>query len=686
MRATLTLLPILFVTINSFCQSREQQIFQRLSDKNLIGTAHYLNKAFDEKNDKRPFVSVIKNRGNLLPAPNQTIAYSYLGHDLIKQHRLEEGLTLMKQARQLAQHTGGFAAIVFNSKNAVVFKELGRLDSALYYERNNLQGARDLGIDSITTEVLLAIGSYYYDARQFQSTIDTYRKILLMPNTPTIIRRNAYHTIALSFRNLGIYDSALAYFDPVIANTDKTDTFYLGLTYGNIGDTYFLQEKYKQALPYLLTELDYTTRGGKVTDVSMDCMITLGHLYLATGDLSSAESLYRGLASNMRSLHEEPKVKQRFFKLSSELFQRKNDYQAAFSYLEKFHNIQDSLDNQKNIALLEQLAAQYDFDQQRREIDILNQRTLRQEAESRQKSWMLVGAGVTLVLITMLSIVLFLNYRQKQSALAMARKHGDYVETVNEELRANMERMEEKNTQIFSLAGKLQEANSAKDKLFTIISHDLRSPINALKGLLGLVTDEQITQEQFRSFSGSLKSGIEHVDFTLNNLLQWSKNQLQGMQTHPTVVDIAAVAGENVNFLNESVIRKKIVIDNVVKSANVWADREQLNLVIRNLTSNAIKFTPSGGKVSLGSYHDNGHVVFTVKDSGVGIGADDLTKLFDEHEHYTTSGTAGEKGSGLGLRLCQDMIRNNNGKIWAESEVDKGTTFFVSLPGLGSAL
>jgi signal transduction histidine kinase len=242
-------------------------------------------------------------------------------------------------------------------------------------------------------------------------------------------------------------------------------------------------------------------------------------------------------------------------------------------------------------------------------------------------------------------------------------------------IKANQTLLAQKQ-EIETQAEKLKQVNASKDKLFAIIGHDLRSPLNSLKGLLNLLENRNISPEEFILFSGKLKSGVEHVHFTLNNLLVWANNQMQGIEARPQVVEINDLVKENFNFLEEVAKNKNIILKNELPpEVKVWADEQLINLVFRNLISNALKFTSKGGEVAVHAKENSDSWEITIQDTGIGMSSETLSKLFKQEVHITTHGTIGEKGTGLGLLLCKEMIEKNKGKIWAESTEGVGSIF-----------
>ena len=258
---------------------------------------------------------------------------------------------------------------------------------------------------------------------------------------------------------------------------------------------------------------------------------------------------------------------------------------------------------------------------------------------------------------------------------------NEMLSKINEELRVNLEVIEEQSKKMADQADHLDKVNQTKDKLFSIIGHDLRSPVNSLKGLLSLLTSETISQEEFVIFSSKLKHGVEHLHFTLNNLLEWANNQMRGIEADPENYDIHQLAMENILLLEEFATEKNIQLINLIpKETMIFADKDQIRLVLRNLISNAVKFTPENGSISITSLKNNDKIEVSVTDNGIGMSKENLGKLFKNTSHFSSHGTSGEKGTGLGLLLCKEMIEKNGGHIWVDSEQGKGTSFIFSVP------
>jgi signal transduction histidine kinase len=230
---------------------------------------------------------------------------------------------------------------------------------------------------------------------------------------------------------------------------------------------------------------------------------------------------------------------------------------------------------------------------------------------------------------------------------------------------------------------KLKELNATKDRLFSIIGHDLRGPIGSFKSLIDfLISEDDLADSKtlMQMMQAMQKSAGSTFDL-LENLLTWAKSQQNEITFNPTIISLNELVATTTSLFSEAIKKKEItLIQNIPENTTLFADLNMIMCVFRNLISNAIKFTAVGTKIHITVLQNKNELTVTIKDEGKGIKPENLTKLFNEAEHLTTFGTAGEKGSGLGLLLCKDFIEKHKGKIWAESEEKKGSIFTFSIP------
>ena len=245
------------------------------------------------------------------------------------------------------------------------------------------------------------------------------------------------------------------------------------------------------------------------------------------------------------------------------------------------------------------------------------------------------------------------------------------------ELNVNLEKKVEQRTQ------ELKELNATKDKSFSIIAHDLKNPFNTLMGFTELLLDnlEEYSTDKLKEFIEILYQTSRQSYALLENLLEWSRAQTGRLQISNGIVNIHALIEENIQLLKNHASKKSIQISNEVPSeTTVLCDENMIRTVLRNLISNAIKYTREKGRILCQSIPREDHIEISITDNGIGIKPENQEKLFRIDVNYSTAGTAQETGTGLGLILCKEFVNKNAGKIWVESEFGKGSSFIFSLP------
>lgn len=232
-------------------------------------------------------------------------------------------------------------------------------------------------------------------------------------------------------------------------------------------------------------------------------------------------------------------------------------------------------------------------------------------------------------------------------------------------------------------AKELQELNATKDKFMSIIAHDLRSPFNAIIGFSDLMVKNfhQLDEETFLKGLKIIESASNHAYKLLENLLTWARNQTEKSQYSPEMLNLSQLVHEALKTIESTAVHKKISFSTSInKNLQVFADQNMLDSIIRNLATNAIKFSFKEGKVRIKAILTVNGVCISVSDKGIGISSDRLASIFEIDKHTNTNGTENELGSGLGLILCKDFVTRHKGEIWIESTLNKGTKVSFTLP------
>ncbi|MFN2380139.1 MAG: ATP-binding protein, partial [Bacteroidales bacterium] len=230
---------------------------------------------------------------------------------------------------------------------------------------------------------------------------------------------------------------------------------------------------------------------------------------------------------------------------------------------------------------------------------------------------------------------------------------------------------------------KLIKLNATKDKLFSIIAHDLRSPLSSITGFSELLIDniETTDIEKAKKYAAVINTSAKNNLVLVDNLLTWAKTQTGQIEFEPENLELKPIVEESLMVLNTSASLKEIKLINSVSGDIVaCADQNMLKTILRNLVQNAIKFTESNGKIVINAVSNPDHIEISVTDNGVGITEENQKKLFGADLNFSMQGTENESGTGLGLMLCMEFVEKHGGKIWVESQVGKGSKFLFTLP------
>ncbi|MFA8342433.1 MAG: PAS domain S-box protein [Rhodothermaceae bacterium] len=281
------------------------------------------------------------------------------------------------------------------------------------------------------------------------------------------------------------------------------------------------------------------------------------------------------------------------------------------------------------------------------------------------------------------------NYQGNPAVIGTLRDISDrkkIQKEINSHIDSLHKKQKELETAYSSLENsekKLKEINASKDKFFSIIAHDLKSPFTTLLGISDFLLDEygNLRENEQKELLSDLRTNIKSVYNLLENLLEWSHLHIKQNIAEHSNFSLAMLCDFVFEIFKLKAIGRNIELSNKIdKSVLVYADYNMVDTVIRNIVQNALKYTPKGGTITLSAEEEGGFIITSVKDTGTGIPEEVIDKLFKIDEQYTTDGIHGETGTGLGLVLCHELLKHNKGSIWVESKVNCGSNFFVKLP------
>jgi two-component system sensor histidine kinase/response regulator len=263
----------------------------------------------------------------------------------------------------------------------------------------------------------------------------------------------------------------------------------------------------------------------------------------------------------------------------------------------------------------------------------------------------------------------------------LKRRKNHLLKKQNEEITRQKLAITKQHAKIHEQNILLEKSNAVKNRLFSIISHDLRSPLNSLQGIVSLMEIKTLSEAETKKISAMIALQVNTTVHLLDNLLSWAKNQMESLQTDPKEFDLQRAIADGIQLMQWSADSKNIKLKNEIERAiPVIADTAMIDIVIRNLIGNAIKFSKANDVVSVMAIPNGKFVKVIVKDTGQGISLENQSKIFNNGYTFTTPGTSNEKGTGLGLGLCKELVEKNGGKIWFESQPGKGSSFMFTIP------
>lgn len=470
------------------------------------------------------------------------------------------------------------------------------------------------------------------------------------------------------------------------------DEITSGRVYSNLGFLYMKKKDVQKSVEYLDRSIKIFTKY-KIPEWRAFAFISKAELYLGQGKYEKALQLYQEASLIHKSLEDVKgmadvnygkgmanlglgniELAESYLLISLELFEsfqlktglekcfralyqlskQKNLTNNALAYLELARMYADSISKDKQQRDIGMLNTKMKFERDKLALQVENEKKVNQQKKYVQ--WATLGLVFSIIVV-----VLMLSANRREKKLNKA--------------------LEEKTVILSENQKKLNKINKDQDKLFSIVGHDLRGPIVSLKELLDLALESPKGETYFKKYGPKLKHDIEHIHFTLDNLLNWGLTQMKGAKLNAEVIYLKNEIKAIKNLFRKELSKKSISLKNkLTDDMAVFMDFNHFNVVFRNLISNAIKFTPENGTISINAISDENQWIVSVKDNGVGISQENLTKIFDGSAHYSTFGTNNEKGTGLGLALCKEMIEKNNGSFTIKSSANNGTTVQVSLP------
>lgn len=567
---------------------------------------------------------------------------------------------------------------ISNFKEAIKYNKLGLKYSLLANDQPNISTSySSLGV------CYTRVGQYSLAAIHFEKSLDIDKKI---GNTEYLSYN--YNSLGKLYQLWGKNELALEYYrmalgyDTKFNNEDK-----MAIRLNSIGMTFRNLKQYDSAEIYLKKALFLDQKSGNKNKVAIR-KSNLGSVYTAMGKYSSAEENYLSsinvfketqnlyslcltysnyadllllkkqldqskLYSN-KSLELAKKIRSPIrlkdnYKRLSAIYDLEKNYKLAFENYKAFKAINDTLFNEESLKTINNLEVKYETEKLESENLQLKTKAELNELVIQRRNIVIFSVITLALMILTISIILYRQNRQK---------------AINNKV------LKEKNAQLSVL-------NATKDKFFRIISHDLKNPLSAFRNITSALSNsvDEINKEEIKYFTNELNNSSTKLYELLVNLLKWAQTQT-GMECKFNKVNLNKEVEGIIKLYDLNIKEKKqnIVVD-IKHNTEVLADDKFVKTVIRNLLSNAIKFTPENGSILIYTENKNDKTHTHIKDSGIGMSVEDQKKLFKIDKNVKSIGNSKEKGTGLGLIICQEMLKKCNGSISVKSELGKGSTF-----------
>jgi signal transduction histidine kinase len=497
--------------------------------------------------------------------------------------------------------------------------------------------------------------------------------------------------ITTTLNNLGVdlkhmkkYDDALFYYKKALEYElkHKNNKKSISLYCNNIGIVYVLIKKYDSAFVYLNKSLDLRIKNNEIQGMKNSYQ-ALGEYYYQIGNnklarINQEKSLK--IAFDLGIVYEIESISDDL----SKTYEKLGLYQLAYETSVLNRRMMDSVKLNEASQFITKLEMEKAYLVEKK-ISELKQEKLDLENNSKlnnEKSLKIFFIVFT-ILLFILSILIWISLKNK-------KRHNKVLLVQQEEIFQKNEEIITQHNEILSQNQELEKINSEKDKFFSIIAHDLKSPFAGFLGLSRILADdyEKLSANEIQEFGRSLTDSANNLYKLLENLLEWSRLQRGVMDFNPEACMLKFIVDQNISIQNEVAKQKNITLVNLVPdNATPLVDIPMLNTVIRNFISNSIKFSNRGGKIEIGAeiiddpFNKSLKLVRVfVSDYGIGMSQDIIDKLFKIDEKVSRPGTENEPSTGLGLLLCSEFIEKNRGKVFVESEINQGTTISFTLP------
>ncbi len=516
-----------------------------------------------------------------------------------------------------------------------------------------------------------------YNIKAYDQAIDFYEKALLVQEALND-SKGIYESsskLAELYSNKKEHRKAIDFYQKVLASTESSENDSIrGYTYTKLGSEYLQFNDYNKATKYLIDGYNLNTRIKNKSGLLI-ALNGLGDLNMQQGRYRIAEKQLLNAGELAKTLNNKKELL-RHYKLMKSLDSIRKRFDRAFVWQREYYELNNSLKKKENPVITSKLITPFDLKPTPNKTGLGQIQKIKKEADNKKDlietnkqfdKFKIIFYGL-LAALAIVSTFLVLIYLKRNNNIK-------YMQ----ELEEKNIKIELQNEAFLEQTKHLENVNNVKDKLFSIVSHDLKDSLSSINGFIDLLKDGSLSREEFDNLIPELSENANNASLLLFNLLNWSKSQMQSLEPKPSLFDIQEVFESKLKLVEQRMENKGITLVDHSLRDFAYADRSMFEIVIQNLLANALKFCKAGDTITVSNHISNGSCIVSVADTGIGISKQNLDKLF-KSSSFSTVGTNNEKGTGLGLSICKELVELNNGKIWVESTQGVGSTFYVQLP------
>jgi len=579
-----------------------------------------------------------------------------------------DNYTRAKQLFAAIKDTLGIAKV--NNQIGLIEISRGNYNKGLQYSLSAINALEERNLKPELSTAYSNLAKAYGNINAYDKAIEFNLKALFIQE-----QLNDADGIIISSVNLGdLYSrrkenrKAIEYYEKVLRNLKPDSDTLRGQILPKLGGEYLQFKDFDKSALYLIQGLQLNRQtknsAGLLTSLNNLANLNLQRKFLNTAEaqLLEARAIAKAIDNKEALLTN--------YRLLKSLDSTKRNFARAYVWQREYYELKNSLNEnintsfKDNISRVEPLS---EFDTKTVSPKIIVTNELNTEVQAKIDFQKYIIYGLIAAFLIALAFLIFTYLKRNES-----------LESITE-LEAKNKKVEIQKEAILEQTKNLEDINKVKDKLFSIVSHDLKDSLTSIKGFIDLLSEGDISNDEFDKLIPELSENANNATMLLFNLLNWSKSQMQSLKANPSLFDIQEIFQDKINLIEQRLDSKSIkLIDRSLKDF-AYADRSMMEIVIQNLLTNAVKFSQAGDMITISNHISNGSCILSVSDTGVGISEENINKLF-ENNTFTTTGTKNEKGTGLGLSICKELVELNKGKIWVESTQGVGSTFYVQLP------